>query len=74
MRRKSCPPREIINKKTPADCLPYKAADGRKLCEDAGNDILKRSRRIRPAAGVEGIIRIISRYKEAVLRDGTAED
>ena len=30
------------NAKTPADCFTYKAADGHKLCEDAGSDILQR--------------------------------
>lgn len=58
--------------KTPADCLTYKAADGRKRYEDEGNDILQRNKRVRPAAGARRIIRTVSRYKEAVPRDGTA--
>ena len=61
-----------LNEKTPADCLYFKAADGRKLCKDAGNDIFQRDKRVRPVAGVQRIIRIISQYKEAVFRDGTA--
>ena len=61
-----------LNEKTPADCLYFKAADGRKLCKDPGNDILQRDKRVRPVAGVQRIIRIVSRYKEAALRDGAA--
>ena len=52
--------------------MTYKADDGRKLCEDAGNDIFQRNKRVRPVAGVQRIVRIVSQYKEAVLRDGTA--
>ena len=49
--------------------MTYKAADGRKLCKDAGNDIFKRNKRVRPVTGVQRILRIVSQYKEAVLRD-----
>ena len=56
----------------PAGCFPFKAADGRKLCKDPGNDILQRDKRVRPVAGIQRILRIVSQYKEAVLRDGTA--
>jgi aspartate racemase len=30
--------------KTPADCLSFKAIDGRRLCKNAGNDILQRDK------------------------------
>ena len=56
----------------PAGCFPFKAADGRKLCKDPGNDILQRDKRVRPVAGIQRIIRIVSQYKEAVLRNCTA--
>jgi len=52
--------------------LTYKADDGRKLCEDAGNDIFERDKRVRPVAGIQRIIRIVSQYKEAVFRNCTA--
>ena len=52
--------------------MTYKADDGRKLCEDAGNDIFERDKWVRPVARVQRIIHIVSRYKEAVFRDGTA--
>jgi len=72
MRRQKLPTQGDHKQKTPADCLIYKAADGCKLCKDAGNDIFQRDKRVRPVAGVQRIIRIISQYKEAVFRDGTA--
>ena len=56
----------------PAGCFPFKAADGRKLCKDPGNDILQRDKRVRPVAGIQRILRIVSQYKEAVFRDCTA--
>ena len=52
--------------------MTYKADDGRKLCEDAGNDIFERDKRVRPVAGIQRIIRIVSQYKEAVFRNCTA--
>ena len=36
--------KSVENAKTPADCLTFKAADGRKLCEDAGNDIFQKGK------------------------------
>ena len=59
-------------KKRPPTAFHYKAADGRKLCKDAGNNVLKRDKRVRPVAGIQRVLRIVSQYKEAVLRDGTA--
>ena len=52
--------------------MTYKADDGRKLCEDAGNDIFERDKWVRPVARVQRIIHIVTQYKEAIFRDGAA--
>ena len=52
--------------------LFFKAADGRKLCKAAGNDIFHRNKRVRPAAGVQKISvdkRLLPWYKHINLID-----
>lgn len=39
MRRQKLPTQGDHKQKTPADCFHFKAADGRKLCKEAGNGI-----------------------------------
>ena len=62
-----CPPRciherQTNNAKNARRLLNFKAADGRKLCKDAGNNVLKRDKRVRPVAGIQRVLRIVSQY------------
>jgi hypothetical protein len=46
MRRQKLPAQGDHKQKTPADCLSFKAIDGRRLCKDAGIDILQQDKGI----------------------------
>ena len=62
MKRQKLPARGYNERKSARRLLSFfKAGDGRKLCEDTGNNILQRNKRVRP---VRQTMRVLNYKRE----------